>query len=167
MQRLEGGCSCGAVRFALTRALFVWLCHCDTCKKRTGSAYSISLAVDDDAVERFEGAIKIFSRVGESGKKVDYEFCPTCGTTVRWRVECIGNRQCYAGGALDNPRQLEAIGEMYTAAALPWARVGCGIVCADAPDGRFVSELSKRAAQHGRFAKAWVNFGPDDPVFLT
>lgn len=94
MQRLAGGCSCDAVRFLLKRPLFVWVCHCNACKKRTGSAYGISLPVEDDAVEVFEGATKLFTRPGESGMNVDYEFCPACGTTVRWRVERIGNRQC-------------------------------------------------------------------------
>jgi hypothetical protein len=146
MKRLEGGCSCGAVRFALKRALFVWVCHCDACKKRTGSAYGISLPVDDDAVEHFVGTTQVFSRAGESGKKVDYEFCPTCGTTVRWRVERIGNRLCFAGGALDDPTQIEINGEMYAEEALPWARLGCEISFANAPEKTFISNLSKKAA---------------------
>jgi hypothetical protein len=145
MKRLEGGCSCGAVRFSLKRPLFVWICHCNACKKRTGTAYGISLPVDDDAVEMFEGATKIFTRVGESGNKVDYEFCPICGTTVRWRVERIGNRQCYAGGALDDPSQIEISGEMYASEALSWARLQCPISNAYAPDPTFIKELSEKA----------------------
>jgi hypothetical protein len=145
MKPSEGGCSCGAVRFSLKRTLFVWACHCDACKKRTGSAYGISLPVDDDAVEKFEGTTTVFTRIGESGKKVDYEFCSNCGTTVRWRVERIGNRQCFAGGALDDLAQIEVGGEMYADEALPWARLGCEISVANAPDANFISELRKRA----------------------
>src|SRR5260370_41115109 len=47
MRYLEGGCSCGAVRFALESALWVVACHCSICKKRTGSAFGISIPVDD------------------------------------------------------------------------------------------------------------------------
>ena len=82
MERPEGGCSCGAVRFSLKRWLFTLACQCDACKKRTGSAYGISLAVDDDAVEKFAGVTTVFTRIGDSGNKVDYEFRPNCGTTV-------------------------------------------------------------------------------------
>ena len=146
MKRIEGGCSCGAVRFVLKRVLFVWLCHCNECKKRTGSAYGISLPVDDDAVEEFTGATRIFTRSGESGGKVDYEFCPNCGTTVRWRVGRIGNRLCFAGGALDDPRQIEVNGEMYAGESLEWARLGCEISFTGPPEKTFISEISKKAA---------------------
>jgi hypothetical protein len=145
MKQLEGGCSCGAIRFSLKRPLFVWICHCDACKKRTGSAYGISLPVDDTSVEKFEGTTKTFTRFGESGKKVDYEFCPDCGTTVRWRVERIGKRQCFAGGALDDPTQIEIGGEMYANEALPWARVECEVSNAYAPDPNFISQLSEKS----------------------
>jgi hypothetical protein len=145
MTRLEGGCACGAVRFSLNRTLFVWICHCNACKKRTGSAYGISLPVDDDDVEKFTGNTEVYVRVGESGKNVSYEFCPKCGTTVRWRVERIGNRQCFAGGALDDPAQLEIGGEMYTNEGLRWARLDCEVSNPYAPDPAFVRELSKRA----------------------
>jgi hypothetical protein len=145
MGGFEGGCSCGAVRFSLKRPLFVWVCHCDACKKRTGSAYGISLPVDEDAVEKFTGSTKVFTRAGESGKKVEYEFCPNCGTTVRWRVERIGNRQCFAGGALDDPTQIEIGGEMYANEALPWARLECEVSMPHAPDPTFLSALSQKA----------------------
>jgi hypothetical protein len=145
MRPLEGGCSCGAVRFSLKRPLFVLACHCNPCKKRTGSAYGISVAVYDEAVERFEGVTTIFSRLGDSGKKVDYEFCPSCGTTIRWRVEYISNRQVFAGGALDDPKRIEIGGEMYTTDALPWARLGCELSRPSKPDDAFRSELIKRA----------------------
>jgi hypothetical protein len=145
MQRLAGGCSCDAVRFLLKRPLFVWVCHCNACKKRTGSAYGISLPVEDDAVEVFEGATKLFTRPGESGMNVDYEFCPACGTTVRWRVERIGNRQCFAGCALDDATQIEIGGEMYADEALSWARRECPISFPLAPEPNFLKELSQRA----------------------
>ena len=33
MHRLEGGCSCNSVRFALKQPLFVLACHCTPFKK--------------------------------------------------------------------------------------------------------------------------------------
>jgi hypothetical protein len=149
MKKLEGGCSCGAVRFSLGRPLFVWVCHCNACKKRTGSAYGISLPIEDTSVEKFVGTTKTFTRIGESGKKVDYEFCPSCGTTVRWRVERIGSRQCFAGGALDDPTQIEIGGEMYAKEALPWAQVECEVSNPYAPDPTFIHELSRKAQLAG------------------
>jgi hypothetical protein len=101
--------------------------------------------VEDDAVVAFDGGTKVFTRAGDSGKKVDYEFCPACGTTVRWRVERIGNRQCFAGGALDDATQIEIGGEMYADEALSWARRECPISFPLAPEPNFLKELSQRA----------------------
>jgi hypothetical protein len=134
MERHEGGCSCGAVRFALGRPLWVTACHCNACKKRTGSAYGLSLVVDDGAVQEFTGTTTTFTRAGDSGKQVHYEFCPRCGTTIRWRVELISNRHVYAAGALDDPKAIKVASEMYTDDALSFALLGCNLSCPGAPD---------------------------------
>jgi hypothetical protein len=121
------------------------VCHCNACKKRTGSAYGISVAAAADAVETFTGAITTFTRVGDSGQTVDYDFCPSCGTTVRWRVGRMPNRIVFAGGALDDATQLQICGEIYTADALPWARFRCELSCSGAPDEEFRLGLARSA----------------------
>jgi hypothetical protein len=145
MEQYKGGCSCGSVRFELDHPLWVVVCHCDACKKRTGSAYGISLVMDDNAVKAFTGPTKTFVRIGDSGKRVRYEFCPTCGTTMRWRVELIAGRQVFAGGALDEPSKLEIGGEMYTEEALSWARIGCELSSPSAPDDNLRSAMIEKA----------------------
>jgi hypothetical protein len=93
--------------------------------------------VDDGAVNEFKGTTKTFTRVGDSGKQVLYEFCPHCGTTIRWRVELISNRHVYAAGTLDDPKAIKVACEMYTDDALPFARLGCELSCPGAPDDCF------------------------------
>jgi hypothetical protein len=132
--RLSGGCSCGAVRFSITSYLYAQLCHCDACKKRTGSAYGISVAIDNSSLDSFDGNTRTFTRVAESGNPVEYDFCPECATTIRWRVAALRGRQVLAGGAFDNPQAFEIAGEMYTAEALLWARIGCDLTRQGAPD---------------------------------
>jgi hypothetical protein len=116
-------------------------------KKRTGSAYGISVAVTSDAIEAFIGAVATFTRTGDSDQEVEYDFCPNCGTTIRWRVARMPNCVVFAGGALDDMAQVTIGGEMYTKDALPWARLGCEITCSSAPDESFRAELAQRAAQ--------------------
>jgi hypothetical protein len=127
MKSYSGGCSCGAVRFTTERFLYVLACHCDACKKRTGSAFGLSVPVDAENISSFSGKTTTFIRTAESGRKVQYEFCPTCGTTVRWRLEGASNRYIFAAGAFDAIQELRAVGEMYTGVALPWARLGCDL----------------------------------------
>ena len=143
---MSGGCSCGAVRFTIARHLYAQLCHCDACKKRTGSAYGISVAIEDSDLEEFHGEIRTFTRIAETGNPVEYDFCPVCATTVRWRVAALRGRQVFAGGAFDKPSAFEMAGEMYTAEALPWARIGCEIVRSGAPDEAYRVAMITRTA---------------------
>jgi hypothetical protein len=113
MEQYQGGCVCGSVRFELgDHPMWTHACHCNACKKRTGSAYGISAVVETENVKSFTGETRTFTRTGDSGKPVHYEFCPQCGTTVRWHVPLI-SRQVFAIGAFDRPEKLRICGEMY------------------------------------------------------
>ena len=144
---LSGGCSCGAVRFTIARHLFAHVCHCDACKKRTGTAYGVSVAIEDPDLEEFHGEVRTFTRIGETGNPVEYDFCPVCATTVRWRVAALRGRQVFAAGAFDTPSAFEMVGEMYTAESLPWARIGCEIVRPGAPDEAYRAAVIARTTR--------------------
>ena len=138
MTRYEGGCSCGAVRFQLDGGpLWTNICHCNACKKRTGSAFGFSVVVETASVREFSGQTKVFTRKGESGKFVRYEFCPNCGTTLRWHVELLPDRQVFAGGVFNDASQFKIASEMYTDQALPWSRIGRELACSGPPDDQF------------------------------
>jgi hypothetical protein len=144
MEAHTGGCSCGAVRFAIDNYLYVLACHCDACKKRTGSAFGISVMVDSASVTEFHGETKIFMRKAESGRMVPYEFCPDCGGTIRWRVEAVPNRQIFAGGAFDSISKFSIAGEMYTDRAIRSARLGRELSRSGEPDNEFRAGLMER-----------------------
>jgi hypothetical protein len=147
MNKLSGGCSCGAVRFTIDDYRWILMCHCDACKKRTGSAYGLSVMIDNQDLSEITGETKTFVRTGESGKPVRYEFCPQCGTTIRWHIETVPNRQAFALGAFDEPRQFKVVGEMYADEALLWARLGCDLVRPGAPDDKFRNALIEKCKE--------------------
>jgi hypothetical protein len=100
--------------------------------------------VETDSVKEFIGETKIYLRKGDSGKQVRYEFCPNCGTTLRWFVEIVPGRQAFAGGTFDKLDSLKPAAEMYTDAAAPWARLGCELSRPLAPDDAFRNAMIKR-----------------------
>jgi len=138
MALYKGGCSCGSVRFELEGyPAWVLACHCNACKKRTGSAYGISVMVDNATVKQFVGETRTYTRKGDTGSAVHYDFCPKCGTTLRWRVDIVPNRQAFAGGAFDDMNSIKVVAEMCTDDALPWARLGCELSRPKATDEPF------------------------------
>ncbi|WP_431267628.1 GFA family protein [Dankookia sp. P2] len=47
----SGGCLCGAVRYEITQPpLVTYTCHCTTCQRLTGSAFSSAVLVAAEAL---------------------------------------------------------------------------------------------------------------------
>jgi len=52
---MEGGCTCGAVRYRLkARPLFVHCCHCSWCQRESGSAFAVNAFIEASQVELSE-----------------------------------------------------------------------------------------------------------------
>ena len=148
MERYKGGCTCGSVRFELEdHPYYVGACHCSTCKKRTGSDYGLSVPTDAENVKTFTGETKTHTRTGDTGNQVHYEFCPNCGSTLRWGIEAVPSRAILAGGNFDDLSQLSVAGEMYVETSVDWARLGCDLTQVGEPNNEFraaLMETSKR-----------------------
>ena len=59
------------------------LCHCTSCKRRTGSAFGWSAYFPDDKVVSTTGAFHVYAKEGEAG--YNRYFCARCGTTLYWK----------------------------------------------------------------------------------
>ena len=94
MDRITGGCLCGAVRFVASGFPYrVGLCHCLDCRKHHGALFSASAIFPQTAVT-LEGDVRDY------GGRL---FCPTCGSSVLARS---GDEVEVYLGALDAPDQL-------------------------------------------------------------
>ena len=66
---IEGGCSCGHVRFRMNREpLFVHCCHCSWCQRETGSAFALNAIIEADRVELLAGEVEVVDTPSNSGK---------------------------------------------------------------------------------------------------
>jgi hypothetical protein len=80
---VEGGCSCGAVRYRLTvKPLIVHCCHCRDCQRITGSAFVVNVWIERGFVELLSGEPKTFQLKGGSGQPHTVFFCGDCGSHV-------------------------------------------------------------------------------------
>lgn len=78
--KLEGGCYCGAVRYAAEGdAMMTAQCHCRECQYITGGSPNMFIAMPVDSFKYTEGAPKQFSR-SDLERPVTREFCAECGT---------------------------------------------------------------------------------------
>lgn len=104
-----GGCLCGAVRYEVRGEPYIsGLCHCATCRKLTGSAFS---ATANWRADQFKttGALKTYER---------RLFCPTCGSRLFYLFD--GGVEIFLGTLDVAPNHIPPTLEVWTARRESW-----------------------------------------------
>lgn len=75
-------CRCGQLSATCTgEPVRISVCHCYDCQKRSGSVCAVQARFPADAVA-VSGEHKVYEHVGDSGNSADFNFYPTCGSTL-------------------------------------------------------------------------------------
>ena len=100
----EGGCLCGGVRYVVNGdPARVTVCHCTWCQRRTGTAFAVESLFNIAQVE-ISGQTNRFRSVSdESGRWLDLEFCPKCGTSIGFTFERLPDHRMIDCGTFDDP----------------------------------------------------------------
>jgi hypothetical protein len=97
---VEGGCLCGAVRYAVEgRPLLSIICHCRTCRRASGAPSVAWLTFECDKFRLLAGSLREFP----SSTGVRRSFCGTCGTPVTYTSEQFGDIIDVTTASLDDP----------------------------------------------------------------
>src|ERR1700690_87814 len=82
-------CACGALVLVCEgEPVRRSMCHCLSCKQRTGSIFGVHARYARDKVTA-TGPTTEYVRVRDEGGRITHRFCPTCGTTVYWALDSI------------------------------------------------------------------------------
>ena len=116
--RLEGGCHCGAVRYAVEgEPKHVAICHCSDCRRSSGAPMVSWAAYAEAEFALTQGALARFSSNGTATR----DFCPKCGTGIAYR-----NQQALPGlvdvqsATLDDPAALVPQAQIMVAERIGW-----------------------------------------------
>jgi hypothetical protein len=91
-------CCCGACSIQVEgEPTLHALCHCDNCKRRTGSAFGWSAYFPDQQVREMRGSFAEYRIEGDNPQV--RSFCTACGTTLFWRWSARPGEVGIAGGA--------------------------------------------------------------------
>ncbi|MGH7438486.1 MAG: GFA family protein [Polyangiaceae bacterium] len=125
---LQGGCACGAVRFALESApMFVHCCHCRDCQRQTGSAFVLNALIETARVTVSRGEPARHEMPTESGRPHGVYRCATCGTAVWSEYGGVAALRFVRVGTLDRPDALSPDVHIYTRSRLPWVTLPAGV----------------------------------------
>ena len=115
----HGSCLCGAVTYEVEGTFErFFLCHCDHCRKDTGSAHAANL---------FSSSAKLTWRSGEDritrftlpSTRHARSFCPTCGSAVP-SVQLDGKLLVVPAGSLDSAVTIRRDAHLFVASRAEW-----------------------------------------------
>lgn len=118
MPMLTGSCLCGAVAYEVEAPPGpIVHCHCRTCRKAHGAAFSSVMLVPRDAFRWVRGAENLGEYESSPGKF--RRFCRNCGSQVF--AERIAKDQVLLRlGCLDTAVTARPLGHIWRSDAAPW-----------------------------------------------
>ena len=116
--KLEGGCQCGQVRYAIAgEPVFAAICHCSMCR-RAHAAPAVAWAM-------FQESQVIFSKARpqnySSSAQAQRGFCPTCGTQISFTARFLPGLINITIGSLDQPESIKPTLHYWHSKHLSWA----------------------------------------------
>jgi hypothetical protein len=124
MGKIEGRCLCGAVSYSSeAEPAFTAICHCTTCQRQTGTAFSIVVGVPKAELDLTGDTLSTFTTVGEDhGRDTQRQFCSACGSPVVTLSEGMPDVAILKAGTLDDTSWLEPQLEVWGRSAQPWIK---------------------------------------------
>jgi len=119
---MEGGCTCGHVRYGLTgKPLIVHACHCTWCQRETGTAHALNALYEADRVEHLKAEPEIILTPSASGQGQRIARCPNCKVAIWSNYPQAGPVVRFVRvGTTDNPSECPPDIHIFTSSKLPW-----------------------------------------------
>ena len=125
---VRGGCLCGHVRYEVDGPVGpASYCHCEDCRRCTGSAFNVGVRVERAALRIVAGAPKGFTKRADSGNELTRHFCPECGSPIYTSAPKHPAHVFVKAGTFDDPTVVTPVREAWTTSAVGWRRIPPGL----------------------------------------
>jgi hypothetical protein len=125
---VQGRCLCGHVVYEYGGSVGpANYCHCEDCRRCTGSAFNIGVRFDLAEFRITSGAPKGFTKRGESGNELTRHFCPQCGSPIYTSSPKHPEYVYVKAGTLNDPTIVKPIRQSWVSSAVSWSKVPGGI----------------------------------------
>lgn len=121
-QKLEGGCTCGAVRYRLNRApMITHCCHCSWCQRETGSAFVINAVIESSQLDLLAAPPEIILTPSYSGRGQMIARCLNCRVAVWSHYGTAREAAAFIRvGTLDDPSAITPDVHIFRSSAVAW-----------------------------------------------
>ena len=107
MSILSGKCLCNKVTYSCSTEPFaIFNCHCNDCRKATGSVFGTNLFFSENNVE-INGKLSSFKHISDSGSTMTKFFCPSCGSLMFGKNSSKENIISIRAGTVDQINKIK------------------------------------------------------------
>ena len=119
---MEGGCTCGNVRYRLAgKPMIVHACHCSWCQRETGTAHALNALYEADRVEHLKAEPEFIQTPSASGRGQRIARCPNCKVAIWSNYPQSGPVVRFVRvGTMDRPGDYPPDIHIFTSSKLPW-----------------------------------------------
>ncbi len=120
IKKLKGSCLCGQVRYAIqAEPKRFFYCHCQQCRKLTGSAHAANILAKPTKIEWIKGESKVRRYDAADGRAFTHVFCIDCGSGLPF-INMSGTTLFIPAGSLDTSAGLAVNGNIFWAESADW-----------------------------------------------
>ena len=123
---LTGHCLCGSVRYEISgEPLALLYCHCEECRRATGSSLNTSIFVrrGDFRIASGDDALSFY----ESSSGNRRHFCSRCGSPVFKNFPIPGDLLTVRAGTLDSDPGIRPSAHIWVSEKAPWHEITDGL----------------------------------------
>ena len=119
----SGNCECKEVGYQYDgEPLTCYTCHCTDCQTSSGSAFGLSMIVNEEDLKIITGDLCI-SIVNYGSTKVQRHHCKQCGTTLWLSANIYPDIVALKPGTFDDTTWFKPIAHLWTRSAQPWVNL--------------------------------------------
>ena len=128
MSEIQGGCRCGAVRYALTMQALprAYACHCRDCQTWTGSAFSQQIFVLAASLHVTD-PLAVYEFITPSGATSIQRMSPVCHTRGYNTNSARPGIVMVRAGTLDRSDELDVAAHIWVKRKQPWLKLPGGV----------------------------------------
>lgn len=121
---VKGRCLCGRIVYEYSGPVGpANYCHCEDCRRCTGSAFNIGVRFNRTEFQIVSGSPKGFTKRGESGNELTRHFCSDCGSPIYTSSPTHPEYVYVKAGTLNDPSIVKPSHQNWLSSAVPWSRI--------------------------------------------
>jgi hypothetical protein len=123
VKEISGGCCCGNVTFTVEDDFSnFYFCHCEQCRKLTGTAHAANLFTSPDNIKWFKG-INSIKRYDHPERSFSKAFCNECGSGLPF-LSKSGTSLIIPAGSLNNEPSKQLDAQIFCDEQTLWHKAG-------------------------------------------